>query len=436
MALVSIDIIYYYCEYFKFSKIYQIEQRLSLKKYNKVELEALKKENIKYVLLGNLILDVSNYSKFHPGGVNNMDDFLYKDVTKYMYNHGNDDFPAHNHSYFGCKYALEKMTIGELVQENGLVYKVNESFNLQHLAIISNYTQIGNKLALIESTFPNEKQIKFTKATSKLDHVGKYFSVTSSSLNSAEFYYVCLSANRIFQEKHMIMLDNVFKAHSNKSNQIINPAIEDKELFSNNFEFLIKTDNKDLKVSSFIKKIWNKELNPNDDELTIRGPFGSGISPLFEDSNKMDKVGVYAFFATGHNIIKILDILAYFMRKTCYSLFPNNENQIFSNEIFNSKVRILVFTSFKDENNSFWFDLLTKMSEICEIYKSNEFKSINRFSNKEERWTKEFILEELNKVGEVSKFFLAGTSDFNKNITEYLCDGEEAKFKKDQIVTI
>jgi hypothetical protein len=250
-------------------------KKASHKQYSKMQLQNLKQEK-KIVFMDNYIVDVTEYIEHHLGGQINLIETLNHDVSRYLdaTSSINADFNPHDHLVSTYQHILDKMVIGVVEDNSGLIINSkNENQVIEDLMSIISTRDLSKETKEFKfspvNKYPNHS---FSRFIPGCEFIGKHFAVkislnkvSSVPLNKTRYYSVCLCLNTLIKEKHWIILKNVERIAQNQ--EIISPNLTDEEIKSDCLELYVKKYNFTGALSLHLH-----ELNPHSEELIIRGP--------------------------------------------------------------------------------------------------------------------------------------------------------------------
>lgn len=363
------------------------------------------KETKKFVLLNNLVIDVTKFVDNHPGGKNLLKDHLYEDVGRFITgteSYGSK-FSPYDHSASTQKHMIEKMCIGEfkdasvgkLVALNGS--PVNDGF------------VIMNKIIIAENTtnfqFHNSKY-NFSRFLTGADWLGKHYSVTSTKLNKTRYYSSCLTLDPVIKEKHLLLLDNLKKQDKGILNDCI---IKPEEVNCNYLNLYIKKYNFKKGLSGLIHSIPEKTEN----DLIITGPIGLGLGI----TGKLK--GSHVVIAGGTGVFPFLDLVSLTLR---YAAFKINKNlTIYPEENFDyitDDYQLIFMTSFSSDKLVVFNDICEDLMNLDQKHNLNLFKYVLRVSNNNSKqWDENFFKGHLsNSLNKLEKVYIVGPVGFMDNI--------------------
>ncbi len=155
----------------------------SHKQYTKMQLQKLKQEK-KIVFMDNYIVDVTEYIEHHPGGQINLIETLNHDVSRYLdaTSSINPDFDPHDHLISTYQHILDKMVIGVVQDNSGLIIdSKNENQVIDDLMSLISTRDISKDTKEFKFSSVNKyPNYSFTRFIPGCEFIAKHFAVKMS----------------------------------------------------------------------------------------------------------------------------------------------------------------------------------------------------------------------------------------------------------------
>ena len=338
---------------------------------------------------------------------------------------------------------LENLVYGEIREDQGLVLKVDSPKDTNKI-ILSDSSVVNQSFAnllakskiaenVLEFQFSSSNNLKFAKFLPGVNWIGKHFSVSSMNLNKTRYYSLCLTLDTAIRNKHLLLLENITRLE--KGENIIDPLLNENEIYSDHLSFYIKKYTVPKALSNHIH---NLELNYQSD-LTIRGPMGLGLN-LFENKLK----GTHLIFAAGTGILPFIDLISftlrYIVRKISRERLNNNSNVIDRNENFEDIVsndfRLHIYATFAFKESVIYGEVCRQLENLDRKYDLGIFKYNLRVSSEDRtRYDYNFMKENLSGLSKnLSKIYLIGPISFMDDVKESLLATNY--IEKDKIILV
>ncbi len=242
----------------KYFNLLKSSGRMALKKYDKVMLSELTKkfpENI-IVMYDNLLIDLTDFIKIHPGGKKLLNKNNLNEIGRYIHENQpiSSKVKSHDHSFSAINYMMNSLIIGIYENTDFLIYKnenitntelktdsnnfdiydfgkESECNNLKEKDIISkklltkfpilkgleNYDFYNDKVFFEEKSEISQKLwnvnfklngYKFPIFQKGVDWCGKYITLISEKSNVVRNYTICLCLHEKNQKKLKILEKN------------------------------------------------------------------------------------------------------------------------------------------------------------------------------------------------------------------------------------
>jgi hypothetical protein len=147
----------------------------------------------------------------------------------------------------------------QLKSKNGLTFNESSVLLMQRKEIAS---------SLYEFKFGSLQNYRFSKFLPGVSWIGRHFSLSSTKLNKTRYYSLCLSLDPLYQEKLLLLCENVKKLECKENIEIERLQINQNQLATNDISFYIKVYVSKRALSNHLFHL--KESNQTD--LIIKGP--------------------------------------------------------------------------------------------------------------------------------------------------------------------
>ena len=360
----------------------------------------------KYGFYEDSIVDYNKFPSLHPGNSNFMDSFIGQELSRYIYG----GFPCsgynrHNHSK-ETFLLLNAMKVGTLQNSTPQLLFGNFYQHYQKSTFhLTSSHQVNQSFVCFR--FANEN-IKPKAMLPGIEHVGKYFAITSVSTNISRNYCFCCS-----------MSSNIYNAHVESATQLLNNQIVinkqlDLDTCKDEIELFIK------KKKGLSKFIYDISADPTSlkNLFQFKGPFGNGI-----DLSSSDKVHRMIFLTAGFGSIAIMDVAAYVIRH--YMSVYGKEN-FYNNEQFTydlQNTQIYIFASFHSDNDVIGKQLFQLASQLSAKYNRTTLSYYLRISDhKDPYWDAKYFRSILTE-GKYNDFvYISAPSSLEASLKTYMVE--------------
>lgn len=399
-----------------------------------------KYKNLKWGLIGNQIYDLSHYN--HPGGNYIFKLVQGKELSRYMY--GGHPLETenvfHNHSFEAFK-SIEKFCIGSYQRtENFFKFYSSDAIkfgNEMHQPFLMNKTFIHESDSHKVWHLASRELEMGTADIYRYDFTTDDFQIKFHPANYFSFgRYILLV---IKEEENPILRPYTISSSLSSENKIIRSVLVenfenlinkremvkhiDKELISqkNTLSLFIKNYRHSTEMTYRLHNTISKKT-----KFSVIGPIGRGLELDPKTSGKI----CILFIGTG--ILPFLDFLNFLLYKEIHTYVQQNYDEEIARqfelplnyELF-GKLDITMIGSFGD--NPIGLDILQSLSRISRITKSMKFechiKADSNNSSTEVNYFRSRIDEQFLKrlyLGDYSRFYICGTSNFNCDVQKVL----------------
>ncbi|CDW84971.1 cytochrome b5-like heme steroid binding domain containing protein [Stylonychia lemnae] len=346
-----------------------------------------------YVLLDDLVLDVSKYMSNHPGGRFVMEYNVGRDISKYFYGgyilENSGGLSPHYHSNVARKIV------------NSLIIARIDQKPFQFMARIVEKSDVNSTTATF--TFRIQKQagnlIQFQlPASNDISTFGKHFLVKSIANPRVKRQYTLASCmNKHIYEQYV---KNIEKFTSNQDIQGIDESFINQSSYNDNADIYLTIKNYDTRSGL------SRLIHQQKDVFEIKALMGKGLD--------VQRQGTHLAFVAGTGILVFMDLVAFILRQNL-GLLQGSDNQILDQKNF----KFVLYASFPSPEDSIGLELLQGLQKITQMQELKNFELILRFSNEfmSERWNAQFIerqVEIFTQNKQIKKIWVCGPPMMNE----------------------
>jgi len=163
------------------NEINQEGKKASYKSYTRKELQNLK-DTKKLVFMDNYIVDVTDYIEHHPGGQIQLLETINHDISRYLDGTCaiNPDFDPHQHLISTRRHIYDKMVIGVVEDNCGLIYSSNNENMMvnENMSLISTRDITKDTKEFRFSPINKYPNYSFSRFLPGCEFIGKHFAVS------------------------------------------------------------------------------------------------------------------------------------------------------------------------------------------------------------------------------------------------------------------
>ncbi|CDW90265.1 cytochrome b5-like heme steroid binding domain containing protein [Stylonychia lemnae] len=356
-----------------------------------------------YVLLDDLVLDVSNYKLDHPGGLFLLHHNIGQDISKffyggYTYENYIPDKSGHIHSNAALSFAINKLAVAKLDKQG----KIQGKYRIVERKSLNTTTS----LIRLQSK-KTSKQTLYSILD--INTFGLHYLLSSSeNPNHQRQYSFAHSLNPDIYQQNLRLI----KQALDNSKDII--AVEKSYLTS---DIYLTVKNYSQGLSS---DLHNASKN---DEFNINGLYGLGLG--IYPSNQTKLTGNYLIFAGGTGIIPFLDLLSYILWYNL-GLIPEQSSLI------DGDFKIHLHCSFREKNDYIGQELIEGLKRVNQIKVMSNFQVKMRDQNNKE-WEKDYLQKAVEQAeGKVNKIWVCGPPKMNESFNIFFNQlKKQFKFKNE-----
>lgn len=359
-------------------------------------------------ILDDLVLNLKDFTRWHPGGEFTLKYTIGRDISKYFYgsysldhNSGNPaaSVPKKTHSNIARKIVNE-LAVAKLVKETTPHFTA-------HVDHANSYAVTSNTNSFVFKFKATVAGIK--SFYSDLGMLGKHF----------------LLCDKTFREDNKIIHRHYTIANCMRKEfyETIIKAIQDQsEPNKNAVKQILTTDDKSdlsltIKNYNVMKGLATRISNPLNEtfQFEIRGPMGKGLGLTHES------VGDHYAFAAGTGILVFIDLVA--------RIALSHMGLVDGLQKLNPNFRFTLFVSYATRKDAIALTLLENLAKMC----PSQFELRLRISEeKMPRWTDKFIEKNVVEAKDIRKIWVCGppmmSEQFDKALFK-ICPQTSLDFK-------
>jgi len=409
--------IFAYLEY-RFNRIWfeEVPYTLPAKVMTVEEFEKCLEKGAKYMILDDLILDVSEFYRVHPGGKFVIEHCIGTDIAKFFYGGYSLEDNMKPKPAFGFRHSNYARIIANDLAIARLDCRI-EGSEMSKCRLRWDKGNVVNKLtrSFFLETMDKEPRLNYKSYYPGMKYLTRHFWIRNMDTpTTIRHYTTCNAMATEFYKELVRVLKDPSQVQTFKKN-LLNTAD------GNTMVFTIKNYKK---TGGLSYRFFETDQRA---EYEIKGPMGKGLAP--------ESKGIHLAFAAGTGNLCFVDMIAHIALAEL-GLLTDEDN--LNGRIDTQGFQMHLYASFPSKAEAVAWDLCESLDTLCKQKGSKSFELHPRLSKEKintARWNEPWIEKTLTSypAADVQRMWVCGPPVMNETFDRTLMDMGK-RLPKDQMI--